>query len=90
MCLDNICNAYRFELAKASRVWRQGVPTALVMNQDLHMLQDPAGVQVILTYTAPVWHASLQLHKHQATTEGLHAQSRPRMYHVSFAKAIAF
>lgn len=38
----------RFELAKASRVWRQGVPTALVMDQNLHMLQDAAGVQVCL------------------------------------------
>lgn len=61
-CLDNICNAYRFELAKASRVWRQGVPTALIMNQEMHMLQDPAGIQVILSSSAPAQHASLQAH----------------------------
>lgn len=53
--------ACRFELAKASRVWRQGVPTALVMDQSLHMLQDAAEVQVVLYFTAPVWIASLQL-----------------------------
>ena len=39
--------ATRFELAKASRVWRQGVPTALVMDQGLHMLQDAESVQVL-------------------------------------------
>ena len=38
--------ACRFELAKASRVWRQGVPTALIMDQSLHMLQDADAVQV--------------------------------------------
>ena len=32
------------------------------MNQDLHMLPDPAGVQVNPSFTAPVWHASLPLH----------------------------
>ena len=48
----------RFELAKASRAWRQGVPTALVMDQNLHMLQDAAGVQVVLCFTAPAWHSA--------------------------------
>ena len=38
--------AYRFELAKASRVWRQGISTALIMDQSLHMLQDAGAVQV--------------------------------------------
>jgi len=34
----------RFELAKASRAWRQGVLTALIMDQSLHMLQDAEAV----------------------------------------------
>lgn len=43
----------RFELAKASRVWRQGVPTALIMDQGLHMLQDAAAVQVLINRRTP-------------------------------------
>lgn len=37
----------RLELAKASRAWRKGVPTAFIMDQELHLLQDAAAVQVI-------------------------------------------
>ncbi|KAL3136186.1 hypothetical protein ABBQ32_007200 [Trebouxia sp. C0010 RCD-2024] len=48
----------RFELAKASRVWRQGVPTALIMDQGLHMLQDAAAVQEELSENLEFWGTS--------------------------------
>ena len=47
--------ATRIELAKASRVWRQGVPTALVMDQGLHMLQDAESVQVLTHCNNKMW-----------------------------------
>ena len=46
MAMSHVPHGCRFELAKASRVWRQGVPTAFVMDQSLHMLQDAEAVQV--------------------------------------------
>lgn len=38
--------AYRLDLAKASRAWRKGVPTAFIMDQELHLLQNASAVQV--------------------------------------------
>ena len=37
---------YRLELAKASRAWRMGVPTAFIMDKELHLMQDAAAIQV--------------------------------------------
>ncbi|KAA6420808.1 MAG: hypothetical protein FRX49_09197, partial [Trebouxia sp. A1-2] len=48
----------RFELAKASRAWRQGVPTALIMDQELHMLQDAEAVQEELNDNLEIWATS--------------------------------
>ena len=78
--LNLVCHDCRFELAKASRVWRQGVPTALVMDQSLHMLQDAAEVQVLLVTSLLDCSAVYTGVTHQQTVCFVDLPTRPSLF----------